>query len=202
MSSTRDRIIAEATHQLTRVGYAAFTVAAVRDALGLSSGSMFHAFPSKPALAAAVYVDAMADYQRAATRAILASEAPADALRQWIAVHLGWVEDHRELARYLFSTLPDEVMDQAAAPLAAHNEAFFAACAGLFARAATAGLMARMPRAAAHAIALGPAQEYCRYWLRGQADKSPRQLVRTLQRAALAGLTATLHTRSRKEISL
>jgi AcrR family transcriptional regulator len=43
--------------ELPRVGYAAFTMASVRDTLGLSNGSVFHAFPSKAALAAAVYVE-------------------------------------------------------------------------------------------------------------------------------------------------
>src|ERR1700759_106942 len=95
---TRSRIVAEATRQLTEHGYAAFTIAAGRDALALSSGSMFHAFRSKPALAAAVYVEGMADYQRSATAAIRGEDDPARALGAWIAAHLGWIEDRRDLA--------------------------------------------------------------------------------------------------------
>ena len=195
-SDTRARIVAEATRQLTQRGYAAFTVAGVRDALGLSSGSMFHAFASKPALAAAVYVEGMADYQRTATTAIRRASGPERGLCAWIAAHLGWIEDHRDVARYLFSTLPDEVTAEAAAELSSHNAAFYAALDRLFEAAAEAGLMARLPRTLAQVICIGPAHEYGRQWTRGNADTLPRKLTRTLQRAALAGLSAT---RIRKE---
>ncbi len=194
-ATTRSRIVAEAARQLTQVGYAAFTVAAVRDALGLSSGSMFHAFPSKPALAAAVYVEGMAAYQGAATAAIGAAREPEAAIGAWIATHLAWIEDHRDLARYLFSTLPDEVMAEAAAPLAVHNGAFYAALDALFVRAAGAGLVVPLPRPVAQAICIGPAQEYGRQWTRGSVSIPPRALARTLERAALAGLAATLTAR-------
>ncbi|MFN7953863.1 MAG: helix-turn-helix domain-containing protein [bacterium] len=197
MNETRTRIVAEATRQLTRRGYAAFTVAAVRDALGLSSGSMFHAFASKPALAAAVYVAGMAAYQRAATAAIGPASEPAAAIRSWVAVHLDWIEANRDLARYLFSTLPDEVMAEAAAPLAAHNDAFYTALTGLFDRARDAGLVGALPRPVAQALCIGPAHEYGRQWTRGAATVAPHELIPTFQDAALAALAATVPPRRR-----
>jgi AcrR family transcriptional regulator len=196
MGDTRARILAEATRQLTRIGYGAFTVASVRDALGLSSGSMFHAFASKPALAAAVYVEGMASYQRAALDAIAGAADPQAALRAWIAAHLLWIEENKDLARYLFSTLPDEVTAEAEQPLRAHNDAFFGATASLFDRAAAAGLMARLPREVAHVICIGPAHEYGRRWAGGAVATSPRKLVGVLQEAALAALAATSSTTS------
>jgi AcrR family transcriptional regulator len=69
VADTRARILKEGTEQFARGGYAAFTLASVRDALQLSSGSMFHAFASKAALAAAVYVEGMSAYQLVARQA-------------------------------------------------------------------------------------------------------------------------------------
>ena len=198
MADTRTRILAEATRQLIELGYEAFTVAAVRDALGLSSGSMFHAFASKAALAAAVYVEGMSDYQRAASQAIHADAEAA--LRALIAVHLAWIEDHRALARYLFGTLPEEVMALARAPLSEHNAEFFATLDGLYQRAADAGLCGRLDQRLAQALCIGPAQEYGRQWTRGNASISPRRVTRALQDAALAALASTLpNKRSRKQ---
>ena len=193
--TTKARILAEASRQLTTKGYALFTMAGVRDALGLSSGSMFHAFPSKAALAAAVYVEGMADYQRAATEAIEGARGPRAALRGWIAAHLGWIEDHRALSRYLFSTLPSEVMAEAAAPLAEKNRAFYGALATLFDAATAAGLMGRLDRRVAQAICIGPAQDYGRQWTRGHATTAPRRWTRVFQRAACAALAATNTTK-------
>ncbi|MEV0297443.1 TetR/AcrR family transcriptional regulator [Nocardia sp. NPDC050710] len=190
--ATRDRILAEATNQLLDKGYPAFTMAGVRDRLGLSSGSMFHAFGSKAELAAAVYVAGMLDYQGAILNRITAADAPEQAVRSLIDGHLGWVEDHRHLARFLFATLPDEVARFAKPDLAPHNQTFFEALdhhyTDLLGTARPGG---RSHYPLAHAVCIGPAQEYCRQWIRGTVEATPRTLSPVFQNAALAAL-ATL----------
>ena len=194
---TRTRILAEATRQLVELGYAAFTMAAVRDALGLSSGSMFHAFPSKAALAAAVFVEGMSDYQRAASQVIHGVGDAEAAVRALVAVHLAWIEDHRALARYLFGTPPDEVMALAKEPLAARNAEFYASLDSLYQRVAEAGLSGRIEPRLAQVLCLGHAQEYGRQWTRGNAPLSPRKVTRALQDAALAALASTVSPRAK-----
>jgi AcrR family transcriptional regulator len=191
-TTTRERILGEATRQLLDRGYAAFTVAGVRDALGLSSGSMFHAFPSKAALAAAVYVDGMVDYQRAALRAIADEEEPERALRRLIGAHLGWVQDHPALARYLFSTLPDDVAAEADTRLSPRNAEFFEHLRRFYARIAP-GAVPTQPFPLVHVLALGPAQEYCRQWVRGHVDVPPRDVAPLLQEVALAAVRTAAH---------
>lgn len=199
MADTRARIVQEATRQLTRVGYAAFTVAAVRDALGLSSGSMFHAFPSKPALAAAVYVEGMAAYQRSAVAAITRDPDPLTALRALIRAHLRWIEEHRGLASFLFATQPDEVVAAAALALAERNAEYYREQEALFRRAAAAGVMRALPRAVAHTLCLGAAQEYGRLWTRGVAESPPTRMSPLFENAGVAALSATkLHARPKQ----
>ncbi|MEU2101559.1 TetR/AcrR family transcriptional regulator [Nocardia sp. NPDC019255] len=189
---TRERILAEATRQLLAKGYASFTVAGVRDRLGLSSGSMFHAFGSKAELAAAVYVSGMLDYQRTVLERLDAPDAGADqAIRAMLAAHLGWVQDHRELAGFLFATLPDEVVGYAEPELAQHNRVFFGALQRRYLELLGAAEAGGEGYPVAHAICVGPAQEYCRQWVRGRVTAPPRTLTATLQEAAVAAL-ATL----------
>ncbi|WP_328407650.1 TetR/AcrR family transcriptional regulator [Nocardia sp. NBC_00403] len=185
--NTRDRIRAEATRQLLDNGYTRFTITAVREALGLSSGSMFHAFASKPALAAAVYVDGMRDYQRAALAALDSETDPMAALVAMLDAHLDWVQQHRELARFLFATLPEEVAREARPALADPNREFFAA---LGRRYEQLGLTPSTGYPLAHAIWIGPAQEYCRQWVRGTVETPPSALASTLRQAAVAALQA------------
>ncbi len=191
--TTRQRILDEATRQLVEQGYTAFTVASVRDVLNLSSGSMFHAFASKPALAAEVFVTGMRAYQDVAITAITGPPDPGDAIEAWIEAHLGWVEDHPDLARYLFSTQPDEVIEAAAEALGEANAAFSKAIDDLFTMAGDAGLCAALPRTVLHSIVMGPAQEHCRQWTRGTTDLRPRQTATTYKAVARAALATTLH---------
>ncbi|MGW4326098.1 TetR/AcrR family transcriptional regulator [Nocardia sp. NPDC004573] len=189
---TRERILAEATHQLLAKGYPSFTVAGVRDRLGLSSGSMFHAFGSKAELAAAVYVSGMIDYQRTVLARLDApGTGPEQAIRAMLAAHLGWVEDHRDLARFLFATLPDEVARVAEPELTQPNQAFFGALERRYRELLGAADVGGEGYPLAHAICVGPAQEYCRQWVRGRVTAPPRSLTATLQEAAVAAL-ATL----------
>ncbi|WP_063021743.1 TetR/AcrR family transcriptional regulator [Nocardia niwae] len=189
---TRERILAEATRQLLAKGYPSFTMAGVRDRLGLSSGSMFHAFGSKAELAAAVYVSGMLGYQRTVLERLDAPGATAEqAIRAMLAAHLGWVEDHRDLARFLFATLPDEVALAAQPQLAQHNRDFFGALARRYRELLGAADPGGEGYPLAHAICVGPAQEYCRQWVRGRVAAPPRSVTTILQEAAVAAL-ATL----------
>ena len=192
MTTTRQRILDEATAQLLERGYSNFTIASVRDALGLSSGSMFHAFASKPALAAEVFVSGMRSYQRAAMEAIADLDEPVAAVEAWIEAHLRWVSGHRDLARFLFATQPDEVMAAAAGPLAEANDAFTKTVDDLLHHAVEAGALAPLPAGVAHSLAMGAVQEYSRRWTRGAAPVDPAALVGTFQRAAVQAMRSTL----------
>ena len=189
-TSTRDRILAEAQVQLLARGYAAFTVAGVRDALGLSSGSMFHAFGSKAALAAAVHVEGMTGYQLVAAAALGGEADPERALRALVTAHLGWVEDHRALARWLFTSLPEEVAALARPALAAPNAAFFDRLADLYRRWGLPAAPAEDGFPLVHAVAIGPTQEYCRQWTRGTVSRPPSTLAPALADAAVAAVEA------------
>ena len=194
-ATTRRRILDVTAAHLGRDGYATLTLASVRDEAGVSNGSLFHAFASKAALAAAVYVEGMADYQQHATDAITL-DGSTDDVRRLVATHLGWVEDHGPLARFLFSSLPDEVMGEVAGPLAERNERFFAALADFYEAMRRAGRMGELDLWTAHSICLGPSQEYCRQWVRGTTDRPPRHVADVLADAAIAALATTNIERS------
>ncbi len=191
MGSTRERIVEEATEQLLGCGYDAFTMASVRDALELSSGSMFHAFGSKPELVAEVFVRGMQDYQRTAIEAIDSNDQAVRAVEAWIDAHLRWVTKNPDLARFLFSTQPDAVRESAAMPLEEANNAFYASVDALFELAVDQGVMAPTPVAIGYALVMGPAQDYCRRWTRGEADVEPAGIADAFAVAAIAALETT-----------
>ena len=57
-------------------GYAATTMSAIQQATGASTGSLYHHFPSKAHLAAALQEHALADYQRCRSRNLRRRDLP------------------------------------------------------------------------------------------------------------------------------
>src|SRR3954466_5059855 len=100
----RQEILEAALECFNRAGYAATTLEEIRKRSGASTGSIYHFFSSKEDLAATLYLDAIRDYQGRAVAAVSEQRSAEEGIRRLIEVHLRWVDEHRELARFLFST--------------------------------------------------------------------------------------------------
>ncbi|WP_306368138.1 TetR/AcrR family transcriptional regulator [Nocardiopsis sp. CC223A] len=83
-----DVLVAAATALAARGGPAAVTMAAVAREAGAPSGSVYHRFPGRPALLAAVWLGALTDFQEGCSAALAAQDplaAAADAARHVLA---------------------------------------------------------------------------------------------------------------------
>jgi AcrR family transcriptional regulator len=184
--TTSDRILDAALDLFDRDGYAAVSMSDVRRAAGVSNGSLYHHFPSKPAIAAALRDRALTGWRTAFAAALdEAADTPA-AIRAGVAAHLAWGMSHPALARFML-TAPDE---PEAAPPAREQRAFLAQIhRWLDARAADGEIVA-LPAQLQYAVWLGPAQELLRGWLSGQAKRPPAGAAGTLGDAAWRALSA------------
>jgi AcrR family transcriptional regulator len=61
---TRSRILDAALASFVEAGYTQTTIERIRDRSGVSNGALFHRFPTKEAIADALYVDAIASFQQ------------------------------------------------------------------------------------------------------------------------------------------
>src|SRR2546421_12875214 len=101
--SRRDAILASALRCFGRHGYSSTTIDDIRRASGASVGSLYHHFGGKDRIAAALYVDGLADYQRG-FQAVLEEHGDARAgVEAIVAYHLEWVDEHADLARFLLA---------------------------------------------------------------------------------------------------
>jgi AcrR family transcriptional regulator len=69
---TRSRILDAALACFLEAGYEQTTVARIRERSGVSNGTLFHRFPTKEAIADALYLESMASFQDGLAR-LLAS---------------------------------------------------------------------------------------------------------------------------------
>ncbi|HEU4403967.1 MAG TPA: TetR/AcrR family transcriptional regulator [Polyangiaceae bacterium] len=186
----RDVILRAALALFVERGFGPATMAEVCARAGVSNGSLFHHFPSKEALGAAVYLEGLGRYQ---ARLLGALRAEADAergVRAAVGAHLAWVGENPDWAQFLFAMGRAEVAAAAPGELGALNRPFFAAVEAWFAGHVAAGRVRAMPREVRAAVLVGPAQEFCRGWLRRRDPAALERARPLLEGAAWRGVKA------------
>jgi AcrR family transcriptional regulator len=183
-SGARGRLLEVARRRFAADGAIAATLDEIRRDADVSVGAMYHHFPDKPALAAAVYAQVMGEYQ-AGFLAMLRRHATAEGgIRGGVAHHLRWVVDNRSEAALLLGDRLDS------AELRDCNREFFAAVRDWWRPHHSYGALRPMQAGITAALWFGPAQEFSRYWIAGDEAKMPRGVVKTFADAAWKALRA------------
>jgi AcrR family transcriptional regulator len=189
---TRTAILDAALACFTDAGYEQTTIARIRAQSGVSNGALFHHFPTKQAIADALYVEAIASFQgglwellRRRPRSLRA------AVRGSISHHLMWVEEHRDRARFLYMRGHLEWDSAAGAELQQRNRDLAAAYREWMAPLVQEGVVRPMSTLMITAIVAGPAHAIARRWLAGHLDAPLRSYADELADAACAALTGS-----------
>ena len=159
----------------------------VRDRAGVSNGSLFHHFPTRQDLTAAVIAAGLDDHQRA-----LLAELTGDArtgVSGAVRRHLRWVQDNPSVARLLLSTPPDALRASVSEPVLNANREFFTAVADWLGRH---GWKQRPQFRVVLALWIGPSQECSRQWLAAPEVWSLEQITDDLAEAAWIALAPIL----------
>src|SRR5689334_6572093 len=99
--STRDKLLDAAAAVFYEHGYSAASMDQVRQAAGVSNGSLYHHFPTKAALADALYVQTLHDFH-AVLLAPIAREVTAEAgVKALVRAHVNWVLKNPQRAALL-----------------------------------------------------------------------------------------------------
>ncbi|MEB3022384.1 TetR/AcrR family transcriptional regulator [[Mycobacterium] crassicus] len=183
-SDARSRLLEAARLRFAANGALTATLEEIRRAAGISVGALYHHFPDKAALVAAVYAQVMAEYQ-AGFIAMLRGHATAEGgIRGGVDHHLRWVAAHRGEAQLLLGDRHDSPALRQA------NGEFVDAVRDWWRPHQAYGALQPIQTPITAALWFGPAQEFSRYWLAGGAAKLPRGAIRTFADAAWAALRA------------
>ena len=184
MPDARDRLLQVARRRFAVDGALVPTLDEVRREAEVSVGALYHHFPDKPALAAAVYAQLIGEYQSAFVAMLRHNDSAEGGIRGGVAYHLRWVAEHRGEARLL---LGDRIDSDA---LRDSNRDFFAAVRDWWRPHHTYGALRPMKPGITAALWLGPAQEVSRHWIAGDVTKMPRDAIETFAAAAWTALRA------------
>jgi AcrR family transcriptional regulator len=180
----RERLLQVARRRFAVDGALVPTLDEVRREAEVSVGALYHHFPDKPALAAAVYAQLIGEYQAGFVAMLRDHDTAEGGIRGGVAYHLRWVTGHRGEARLLLG----DRLDSAA--LGDFNRDFFSAVRDWWRPHHTYGALRPMRLGVTAALWLGPAQEYSRYWIVSGEVKMPGDAVETFGAAAWTVLRA------------
>lgn len=188
-ADTRSRILDAALACFLEHGYEGTTVARIREASGVSNGALFHHFPTKDAIAGALYASALIDFQAEHWR-ILAS--PPATLREGIQAivthHLDWVQSHPDPARFLYEAGRPSGDCEPMREVRRCNADLAAAYAAWYMPLVERGEARLVKPGLVVAIVSGPAHEICRHWLASPRERDLTRHADELAHAAWAGL--------------
>ncbi|WP_218667988.1 TetR/AcrR family transcriptional regulator [Sphingopyxis sp. KK2] len=166
------------------------SVATICQRSGVSNGSFFHAFPTKDALAADLFLAILIDYHGEIVAALTRSSDAKAGIEAIILAHLRWVTEERQKAKYLFEQAKAEWLNSIRAEQSAENERFVAIVDGWRTPFVEAGKLRAMPVSIFVAQIIGPAQIMCRAWLGGRSSNEPGRYSDMLVTCAVGGLVA------------
>lgn len=180
----RGRLLQAARRRFAADGAIAATLDEIRREAEVSVGALYHHFPDKPALAAAVYAQVMSEYQAGFVAMLRRHGTAEGGIRGGVAHHLQWVAAHRGAAALLLGDRLDS------AELRDCNREFFAAVRDWWRPHHAYGALRSLQTGITAALWFGPAQEFSRNWIAGDESKMPRGVVKTFADAAWMTLRA------------
>ena len=183
-ADARGRLLAVARRRFAADGALAATLDEVRREAEVSVGALYHHFPDKPALAAAVYAQVMDEYQDGFLTMLRGHAAAEGGIRGGVAHHLRWVASNRAEAALLLGDRLDSTA------LRASNREFFAAIRDWWRPHQSYRALRPMQPGITAALWFGPAQEFSRYWIATGEPRMPRGIIKTFADAAWMALRA------------
>jgi AcrR family transcriptional regulator len=190
-SGTRERILAAALRCFLDGGYEQTTIAQIRGHSGVSNGALFHHFPTKEAIAEALYVDGIDSFQQGLRevmqrppRSLLA------AVRAVVGHQLTWTEHHPDHARFIYQRGHLDFDSPGGAAVDALNRDLATVSRPWVAPLIERGELRPVSMLLVSAIVTGPAHAIARRWLAGQTDVPLSDYADELALAACAALSS------------
>jgi AcrR family transcriptional regulator len=165
-------------------GVAGSSIEDIRRRSGASVGSIYHHFGGKDGIAGALYLEGLRDYQDGFVAVLDEATSTRAGVEVAVHHHLGWIETHRELARFLLLGRDARVVVATERPLREQNRRFFARVEGWTRPRMLAGELRELEPDLLTALWIGPSQEMARHWLAGRTRTSLPDAAPALAEAA------------------
>ena len=183
-ATTRDKVLDAAARVFLEHGYTAASMDQVRQAAGVSNGSLYHHFPTKAQLADALYVQTLHDFH-GALLAPIARDAPAESgVKGLVRAQVNWVLKNPGRASLLHKLRREGEVTDASAEVSAVNAQAFAALKAWIERKTEAGEMRALPFHIWMAVVFSPSMSLTGRWVKAPQPNVPPKVRAALEHAA------------------
>lgn len=193
-SKRRREILDASLSCFMRHGVEAATIEQIREASGASSGSIYHHFGSKQAIAIALYVDGMEELA-AVFRDAMAEQADLQrGIRTILESYFRWVAEHRDWALYLLRVATADVSPEEAESIDEINRRTREDLGNWLRPFVKRREIVALPDELYASLLFGAATHYARHWLVGRLSLDLDVVVESLSLATWRALTPPMTT--------
>jgi AcrR family transcriptional regulator len=183
--STKAAVLEAAMRLFLSQGFEATSMDQVRQAAGVSNGSLYHHYPTKNDLARTLYAEALRDFHASQLAVVAEGEVSAEAgVQGMISAYIAWVVKHPERARVLHELRRTSAVSQAEAEWGGLNAETFGRLREWVAGRVAAGELQPLPFSAWMALVFAPVLQLTPLWLKSPRPSVPPKLRAALVRAA------------------
>lgn len=165
-------------------GIEAATIEQIREASGASSGSIYHHFGSKQAIAVALYLDGMEELSIVLRNAMQEQSNLRQGIRDVIAAYLHWVSKHRDWALYLLRVATADLTIDDANTIDEINRRSREDLSQWLRPYVDQGEIDQLPDELYASLIYGASTHFARHWLVGRLTLDVDLVIETLANAA------------------
>lgn len=181
---TRARLLQAAAQVFLEHGLAAASMDQVRLAAGVSNGSLYHHFPTKAALADALYAHTLRDFHAVIAQPLSARASAQSGVKGMLRAYVAWVVANPAGARLLHELKRQGNLAATDGEWSQANAQGFALLGDWVARKTQAGEMRALPFPVWMALVFSPAMALTRQWVQQDPPAVPAQVRSALEHAA------------------
>ena len=174
-----------------RHGVEAATIEQIREASGASSGSIYHHFGSKQAIAVALYVEGMEELAAVFREAMSQHPGLSGGIRSILHSYFQWVAEHRDWALYLLRVATADLSSADAALIDDINCCTREDLNNWLRPFAMRGEIVELPDELYASLLFGPCSHFARHWLVGRLTLSLEAATEHFSASTLRALTGS-----------
>jgi AcrR family transcriptional regulator len=171
------QILVTALQCFTQHGVAGTSIDMIREASGMSVGSLYHHFGNKDKIAAAVFIQGMREFAKLLQRYLaqadsqndLASESNAEyGVKAIVYANVDWISENPDWARFVFHHRSIVTKAGGGNKLASDMQLFFQQLITWFKPYTQQGILRPVSIELLSSLISGPCHDYARHWLAGR----------------------------------